>query len=132
MPIRHTTADLDKVCRFFADEYEIDGHEIFNTEHWVDVGKREVVFALYLDPEEEGEEEVVKGEETASEEEVDSKEVLLNLAASISIADHLGDVVGDLNKALELIGEDLDARSLQQLYDEMRDREVRTLYGNNL
>lgn len=60
------------------------------------------------------------------------KGYILQFAASCTLADHIGDVAGDLDKLLKLIGFDQEWSDFEELHDILADMQITTLYGTQL
>lgn len=58
--------------------------------------------------------------------------VLLQLIASLTLCDHMGDVSNDIEEALRQIGVDLSWDTLDDLRQALHTRGITTLYGTSL
>ncbi len=60
------------------------------------------------------------------------KGLILQFAASCTLADHLGDVASDLEELLKRIGFDQKWSDFERLHDILANMQVTTLYGSQL
>jgi hypothetical protein len=60
------------------------------------------------------------------------RELLLSFIASITLADHLGDVANEVNVVLKKLGLDVDWSEWSELGDALHEMGVTTLYGTSL
>jgi hypothetical protein len=58
--------------------------------------------------------------------------LLLKFIASLTLADHLGDVADDMRKVMQLAGIDIEWDSWDELAEALAERGVTTLYGTTL
>jgi hypothetical protein len=58
--------------------------------------------------------------------------LLLKLIASLTLADHLGDVVDDVRKVLQLAEIEIEWDSWEELAEALAERGITTLYGTSL
>lgn len=60
------------------------------------------------------------------------KDILLQLIASLTLSDHMGDVAGDIDGALKQAGVDIEWDDLSDLGRKLGKMGVTTLYGTKL
>jgi hypothetical protein len=60
------------------------------------------------------------------------RELLLSFIASLTLADHMGDVADDVNCVLKRLGMEIEWDEWADLGDEMAKLGVKTLYGTSL
>lgn len=61
-----------------------------------------------------------------------ARDILLMLIGSLTLADHMGDVSGDVSKALKMLGLDIEWDDWGDLGKRLAEMGVTTLYGTSL
>lgn len=62
----------------------------------------------------------------------DPKDILLQLIASLTLADHMGDVSNEIQKALEQLGETPEWDDFPELQKWLHAKGITTLYGTSI
>lgn len=63
---------------------------------------------------------------------IDYRELLLTFIGSLTLCEHMGDVMGDIETVLERAGEPIDFDDLDQLARVLHERGHKTLYNTPL